>query len=254
MPNEWLANWSMVFLRASGLLAVFPVFSAPAVPIQLRVALGAMIAFLVSPGLPVSDWAGAGAWSWVARMMGEVGIGLLFGFVCRMLFFALEMAGTLISTEIGLNLPAAFDPVHPGQGTLPGSILNFLATVIWLSLDLHHWMLVGFARSYEVLPVGGAQLTEPLLREVLGWVSRLFVVALQMCAPVLAVSFLISLVFSVLGRAVAQMNVFTESFAVRLFAGLSLFAMAIPLMALQIVNGLHRLPEDFLRVARLLGA
>ena len=37
-----LTNWLMVFLRASAMLAVFPIFSARNFPVQLRLALGAL--------------------------------------------------------------------------------------------------------------------------------------------------------------------------------------------------------------------
>jgi flagellar biosynthesis protein FliR len=73
-----------------------------------------------------------------------------------------------------------------------------------------------------------------------------------LAAPLLAVSFIISLVFAVLGRAVPQMNVFTESFAVRPLVGLSVFGMVLDLMAEHIMNYLHHLPEDMLRVCQLL--
>jgi flagellar biosynthetic protein FliR len=70
----------------------------------------------------------------------------------------------------------------------------------------------------------------------------------------MAVSFIISLVFSVLGRAVPQMNVFSESFSVRPLVGLSVFGLTLDLMSEHIVNYLRRLPEDMLQVAQLLGA
>ena len=61
--------------------------------------------------------------------------------------------------------------------------------------------------------------------------SQMFVIALQLAAPVMAVSFIVSLVFSVLGRAVPQMNVFHESFTIRTLAGLSVFGVTLQLMA-----------------------
>ena len=73
-------------------------------------------------------------------------------------------------------------------------------------------------------------------------------------APLIAVSFIITLVFSMLGRAVPQMNVFTESFAFRSLAGLAVFGLTLHLMAQHIMNYLQRLPEDVLRVAQLIGA
>ena len=73
-----------------------------------------------------------------------------------------------------------------------------------------------------------------------------------MTAPIIAVSFVINLVFSFLGRAVPQMNVFSESFAVRIIAGLSVFGLSLQLMAQHMLNYLRRLPDDILRVAQLL--
>jgi flagellar biosynthetic protein FliR len=80
----------------------------------------------------------------------------------------------------------------------------------------------------------------------------IFVVALQMAAPLLAVSFIISIIFAVLGRAVPQMNVFAESFAVRPLVGLSVFGLTLDLMSQHIMNYMRRLPEDMLRVAQAL--
>lgn len=253
MTPDFLAAWMLVFLRASGLMAVFPVFSTPGIPVRVRVALGAVLSLLVAPGLPSISWAGLDLVSGAGVAAVEIAVGLFLGFVCRLVFYALEAAGTIISTEIGLNLPASFSPSGSMQSTLPAALLNHLAAVLWLGLDLHHWLILAFQRSYALLPVGAGHVTEPAVREVLSWVGWLFVSALQISAPVMAVSFLISLVFSVLGRAVSQMNVFTESFAVRLFSGLTFFGLSANLMAKEIADFLGRLPEGLLRLAQLLG-
>jgi flagellar biosynthetic protein FliR len=171
-----------------------------------------------------------------------------------MIFFALDMAGGLVATEIGLNLPPSLNPMSDTQTAAPGYVFFYLAAMLWLSLDLHHWMLAGFQKTYSLLPIGGAHLSGPLLEDVLGRTGWTFFIALQLCAPVLAVSFIISLVFSVLGRAVPQMNVFAESFTVRILVGLSVFGLTTQLMSQHIINYLRRLPEDMLRVAQLLGA
>ena len=52
LSPEFFASWLMVFLRASGMLAVFPLFSPSNLPVQVRVALGALMALLIAPALP----------------------------------------------------------------------------------------------------------------------------------------------------------------------------------------------------------
>ena len=128
-----------------------------------------------------------------------------------------------------------------------------MSIILLLTLDLHHWMIIGLQRSYELVPAGGAQLTELLLSDYIARAAGMFVIALQMTAPILAASFIVTLVFSLLGRAVPQMNVFSESFPVRTFAGLALFGLTCSLLGQHIANHLNRIPEDFIRVGRMLG-
>jgi flagellar biosynthesis protein FliR len=251
--NE-LTNGLMVFLRVSAMLAVFPVFSTANFPVQLRLALGALLAALISPALPPGLAQAHDLWGLVGLMSMEVGVGLLFGFVSRMIFFALDIAGAIIGSEIGLSLPPSMNPMSGAQTTAPGSILYYLAAMLWLSLDLHHWMLVGLMKTYTWLPVGGAHLSEACLVDIVARSSQIFVIALQLAAPVMAVSFIVSLVFSVLGRAVPNMNVFHESFTIRTLAGLSVFGITLQLMSEHIINYLRRLPEDMLSVAQMVGA
>lgn len=254
MNEALLSTWWMVFLRAGGLLTLFPVFSAPVVSARIRVALAVMTAFFLAPAVPEVSMVNWLLPDLVLITIQEILVGVLLGFVCRMVFFSLEIAGSIITTEIGLSLPPSFNPLTASQATIPGVLLNYLATVIWLCLDMHHWLLAGLHRTYALVPVGAAHLSEMLVEDMLGWMGWLFLAAMQIAAPVLALSFLLSLVFAVLGRAVPQMNIFTASFAIRILAGLMVFAAAIQVMGMHIVNHVRRLPEDLLRLAQVLGS
>lgn len=252
--NSELTNWLMVFLRASAMLAVFPIFSARNFPVQLRLALGALMAALLSstvapPQSPPSDM-----WGLAGQMAIEVGAGLMFGFASRLIFYALDIAGAVIGIEIGLSLPSDINPMSDAQSAAPALILYYLACMLWLSLDMHHWMLAGFQRTYALLPIGGAHLSNVFLTDVVARTSQVFLVALQLAAPLMAVAFIISLVFSILGRAVPQMNVFSESFALRPLVGLGVFGLTLDLMAQHITNYMRHLPEDMLQLAQLMGA
>jgi flagellar biosynthesis protein FliR len=245
-----LTNWLMVFLRASSMLAVFPIFSARNFPVQLRLALGALLAGMVANTLPADAVQAADFWGLAGIMAVEVGIGLVIGFACRMIFFALEIAGSIISTEIGLTMPPGLNPMNDSPMTTTAAILYYLAAMLWLSLDMHHWMFIAFAKTYTYLPIGAAHISQAVVTDMIARTGGIFTVAVQMAAPLLAVSFIISIIFAVLGRAVPQMNVFAESFAVRPLVGLSVFGLTLDLMSEHIMNYLRRLPEDMLRVAQ----
>jgi flagellar biosynthetic protein FliR len=243
----------MVFVRVSAMLAIFPIFSSANIPIQLRIALGALVAFLVSTSVPPLPSAPVGFGGLVALLAMEVCIGLLLGFISRMIFYALDAAGNVVATEIGLMLSADFNPLSGVRSDAPSMLLNYLAVVLFFTFDMHHWFLLALQKSYNLVPIGAARLSEALFNDVVARTAGIFVVAVQISAPVIAVSFIVTLVFSILGRAVPQMNVFGESFAFRILAGLAVFGLTLNLTAQHISNYLHRLPEDVLHVAQLLG-
>jgi flagellar biosynthetic protein FliR len=247
-----LTNWLMVFLRASSMLAVFPVFSARNFPTQLRLALGALLAGMIATTLPADVVLASDFWGLAGQMAIEVGVGLVIGFTSRMVFFMLEIAGSIISTEIGLSMPSGMNPLAEEQMTTTATMLYYLAAMLWLSMDMHHWMLIALQKTYIYLPIGAAHLSQVAVADMITRTGGIFVIALQMAAPLMAISFIISLVFAVLGRAVPQMNVFSESFAVRPLVGLSVFGLTLDLMSQHIMNYMRQLPEDMLRVAQAL--
>ena len=130
MPD--LFTWMLVFIRVSAMLMLFPVFSITNVPVLVRVALGALTAFLIAPMVPALDVSGADLWKIIGLMSLEACYGLLLGFVSKLLFFALDIAGAIIGAEIEeslvvfhgafkrscrhRNLRALFVPRRPGGG------------------------------------------------------------------------------------------------------------------------------------------
>lgn len=248
-----IVNFILVFVRVGAMLAVFPLFSATNVPIQLRLALGALAALLIAPLLPPTAIAGLTIAAMAKLIFIEVSVGLLLGFVCRVVFFAADFAGGIVSTEMGLMLSSTFNPVAGAMTGAPSTLLYWLTMMLFLTLDMHHWMLAAFQSSYTWVPIGGAHLSEGLLQDIIARSSQIFRIGVLIAAPLMCVSFVITIVFCTLARAVPQMNVFTDSFSVRTLVGLGTFGVTCNLMAQYMQNYLHRLPEDMLRVAQLLG-
>lgn len=247
-------SWGVVFIRAGALLVILPVFSATNTPIRLRVAFAALLSIFVSQSIPpVPADSASNLFGLVGLFAKEVAVGLVLGFSSRMIFYTLDLVGALITAEMGLGMLNSSSPMSPQPQSTPGTLLNYLAAVMWLTLDLPHWMIIGFQRTYEVVPPGSAGLSEALAVDMVARTGKTFLIGLQMTAPILAVSFVVSFVFSVLARAVPQMNVFSESFGVRVLATLAVFGMTIQLMGQHIANYLNRLPEDFHEVARIMG-
>jgi flagellar biosynthetic protein FliR len=253
LPVFDLFTWFLAFARLGAILAFFPIFTGN-VPVILRIALSALVAFLVLPGLAPVDSTNVGISGLVRLMVIEISVGLLLGFICRMVFYAIEIGAGVMASEMGLSMSNVYNTMSQELMSTPGLLLYWMAIMLLFTLDMHHWLLIGFQKSFTAVPIGAAGLSKALYGEVIARSGQVFFVAVQMVAPVLACSFLVTIIFSLLGRVVPQMNVFAESFPVKTLAGMFVFGTTCTLMAAHITNYLKRLPADFLRVAQLLGA
>ena len=246
-------NWMLVFVRAGAFLGTLPLFTMLHVPVKLRVVLAGLLAMLIAPTLPSFSFERLVFLDWLGLFAREVICGLVIGFVTRMVFFASDLAGQIMGNDLGLNLATILDPLNGQPTQVPSMIMFVLTCMLMMTLDMHHWLLTGFQYSYTLVPIGGAQAREVLFTNILDHTRRVFLVGVQIAGPLMAASFLAMLLLGFLGRLVPQMNVFAESFAVRIVCGLVVFGITIEISAQHILNGLHRLPEDMMRVAQFLG-
>jgi len=251
---ELFLTWFMVFVRAGAMLSVFPIFSAAAMPIRLRIALAGFLAMLSMPGVSLpSDLVVSNLIGVIGIVSQEVFYGLMLGFVVRLLLFSVGLAGHYIGTELGLQLSSLIAPGETTPAATPSVILQMMTVMLMFSLDIHFELLAGFQQSYQALPIGGGSLSNSLFDYVTMLCARTFVVALRIAAPVIAVGIVVNLLMMVLARAIPQMNVFVESFSVRILVGVFLFGFTLSLAAREITSYLKQLPNDFVVVARLLG-
>lgn len=253
MLTREFTTWILIFFRVGAMLAVVPMFSADYFPKQIRIATGALVALLVAPILPPVSLSNITLWSVVGLVAEEITAGLVLGFICRITFFSVELAGSIIANDIGLSMASTLNPLINSPMPSTSTALYWMSVVVMLSLDLHHIFIAGFLRSYDFLPMGGMHMSEALLHNFVSRTGSIFVCGLQIAAPIMAVTFVLTLVFALLGRVVPQMHVFAESMPVKLIGGMIVFGLTCSLMGEHVVNQLHRVPEDMLRFSVLMG-
>jgi len=227
-----LTAFMLVVARLSGLFLLAPVFSSGMIPLRIKLMALLALGFTITPLAVGSDVSALAvpteAFDLGVAMFKESLIGLAMGFAVSIIFTAVQVGASLIDASIGFAMANIIDPLNGSQNAIFGSFYTMVATLSFLAVNGHHWMLAGFTRSFDVVGVDEIPNFSQVYTNVFEIFSQLFLVAFQIAAPVLVTLLLVDVVLGIVARAVPQMNVFFVGLPLKIGVGLAAVVIALP--------------------------
>ena len=222
-----LILFMLVFARVGGLFLGAPIFSAQGLPQRFRVALaitiaGALMPIARPPQLPPDGYAV------VVALGGELAVGFALGLLARLLLTGFQLAGALISFQMGLAMARSFDPSSGAQVPVIATVQLQLVTLLFLVVDGHHVLIQGVAASYQMFPIGTPLAAGVLSQSLFAASAVMFEAGARIAGPVTAVMLLINTLIGFLNRIVPQLSIFNIGFPLTVMSGLVAVALSIP--------------------------
>jgi len=242
----------LVLLRVSSLVMLLPVLGHQLVPPQVKIGIIVMLSILVYPVVQSSLPAVPALPLALALIAGqEILIGAMLALLAQLIFGAVQLAGQIMSYQMGMAIANVFDPSTNAQVAIVGQIAVVLGMLMWLAAGAHHAMILSLSDSFTLFPPGHAWSLQ-------GWQSlsdaaaNMFIIAIRLSAPIMLLMLLAYVALGLLSRAVPQIQIFFVSFPLTISLGLLAFALSLPVFmsllhdgfsgfALQIPMFLHRL-------------
>lgn len=229
-PASLILAVAVVFARVGGLFLIAPGLSSTNAPVHIRlfIALGLSLAVapLILPEAQASVIDARPA-DLLLTLGSETLIGLLLGFLSRLLLMALQTLAVGIANAIGLGgIPGAgYEPGESGQPA--ATLFTVTAVTIIFVADLHYEILRAVVGSYAVITPGGALDPQAALVAVSDRFAAAFLVALRLAAPFLIYSVIVNFAVGLTNKLTPSLPVYFVSVPFVAAGGLLMLALAI---------------------------
>lgn len=224
-----VANFLLLILRFSGIIAFFPFFDSKLIPISLK---GIMIFFLALMFFPIAPPFNAEISILEFMFMGlsEIMLGFFSAFFLQAVFSAIAYAGDILGFSIGMSVASNYDPISGTQNMIISQILTLVALLIALSLDFHHIIFLLIAKSLDSVPLGGFMFSDNMLVFFIKSFGNMFVIGFTIAFPVVSIILLSDIIFGMITRAHPQFNLLIIGLPVKLVIALVVLIIVFPAM------------------------
>jgi flagellar biosynthesis protein FliR len=201
--SQYLQAGMLVLIRLSGLMVFAPLFSSAAIPARVKAGFTAAITLLLTPA--VSAVPNAHVSLDAQAILGELGVGLLFGLSLMLLSESIAFAGTLLSIEFSFSLVNLMDPNSMVETPVMGQLLGWLNLLVLIGAGLDRSLLAALIRSFFAVPVGHAVVQGKSVAALAAMAGGIFLAGLQLATPVIAAALVVEVTVGLVSRISPQL-------------------------------------------------
>ncbi|WP_394778307.1 flagellar biosynthetic protein FliR, partial [Undibacterium sp.] len=218
--------------RILGLISIAPPFGNTTVPVEVKLMLGVTLALIVAPSMPPLAAGDPLSLTGMMILGQQFVIGVAMGFVIRVVFGGLEMAGEVIGLTMGLGFASFFDPQTQGRTNAISQFLVLVATLLFVSMNVHLSMLSALVESFTTIPISTSLTMGFSFQRLAIWGEQIFIYGMQLSLPIVAALLITNIALGILTRAAPQLNLFGIGFPITIGVGFLMVGLVLPYLML----------------------
>ena len=141
-----------VLFRVGAMIIFVPILGSRQIPAVLKIGLILFLSIAIFPLVqdrPIPE--PKGLFDLSKFLMVDMTIGLGIAYISRLIFAAVQVAGTVVDFQMGFGVVNVIDPQTDTQVSVTAQLQNILAVFIFLAIDAHHYIFQAIVDSFFVI-------------------------------------------------------------------------------------------------------
>lgn len=241
----------LLLTRLTAFVVSWPVFGIENISTPVKILFATILAMVLFPTLRLTPAQHAAVGQdLILLAVREAFIGVSIGYLGRFFFFAFRIAGEMISQALGVSSAQIFNPALGGQSSAIEQLYVGLASLFYLAVNGHHYLLTGLAGTLDLVPLAQLSLNTSQFPGIAVMGQEVIELGLKLSAPVVISILVINLVLGIVGKTVPQLNVLVTSFPVNILAGFVLMIISLPMLMDQMPDFLELSTQRVFQLVR----
>lgn len=228
-PREVIL-FALVLSRVAGIFTALPVFGGRRLPLRVRVVTVLMITLSCFPILAITPPVmPSDSFTLGLLILRELMVGVTLAFITQIIFSAVEFSGQIVGLQMGFTISSVIDPTNGNQTQIMAVMQTLLATLMFLSMNIHHLFIRTIVDSFRIIPLGGWHLNGEIISFFIRGTSEVLLLGVRLAAPVMVALLLTSVTLGIMARAFPQMNIFMVSLPLNIGIGFIVLGLTLPI-------------------------
>lgn len=226
---EHFTYFLLIFSRMSGCVFFNQIFGRGNLPVIFKISLSLMLTITVYGLLPVQDnIVITSVVEYGLIVLKEIFIGFIIGYIIGIFFSIVVIGGEITDLQIGMSMAQIYDPNSNVSVGVTGRFLNVFLILLFFSAGGHLSLIKIFITSCKLIEIGAFTIPKNLFLNMVELLSQIFVFAIKLALPILAVEIITEAGVGILMKAIPNIQVFSVNIQVKLFIGLFLIMILVP--------------------------